>query len=190
MQKFLFIDRDGTIIESPPSPEQIDSIDKLHFLPNVITWLGKIATELSFKLVMVTNQNGLGTKEYPPEKFLPAQNFMLDILKNEGIVFSEIIIDDSYPEDNSSLRKPRIGRMEAYTNNPEVDMQNSFVIGDRYTDVQFAKNLGCKGIILNPENKRGLGELTDSVEELKNNWTALASTSWQDVYDFLKNRER
>jgi imidazoleglycerol-phosphate dehydratase / histidinol-phosphatase len=190
MQKYLFIDRDGTLIESPPSPEQIDSIDKLCFLPYVITWLGKIATELPYKLVMVTNQNGLGTKEYPQEMFLPAQNFMLDILKKEGIIFSEIIIDDSYPEVNSPLRKPRIGRMQAYTNNLGVDMQNSYVIGDRYTDIQFAKNLGCKGILLNPENKRGLSELTDTIEELKNNWTALASTSWKDVYDFLKNREQ
>jgi imidazoleglycerol-phosphate dehydratase / histidinol-phosphatase len=189
MQKYLFIDRDGTIIESPPSPEQIDSIDKLRFYPNVITWLGRIAAELPFKLVMVTNQNGLGTKEYPEEMFLPAQNFMLDILKGEGIVFSEIIIDDSYPEENSPLRKPRIGRMHAYLNNADVDIKNSFVIGDRYTDVQFAKNLGCKGILLHPENQRGLAELTDSMEDLKTNWTALASTSWKDVYEFLNNTQ-
>jgi imidazoleglycerol-phosphate dehydratase / histidinol-phosphatase len=187
MQKYLFIDRDGTLIESPPSPEQIDRIDKLHFYPNVITWLGRIATELSFKLVMVTNQNGLGTKEYKKEMFLPAQNFMLAVLKNEGIVFSEIIIDDSHTEENSPLRKPRTGRMHAYLNNPDIDLKNSFVIGDRYTDVQFAKNLGCKGILLHPENQRGLSELTDSVEDLKNNWTALASKSWKDVYEFLKS---
>jgi imidazoleglycerol-phosphate dehydratase / histidinol-phosphatase len=187
MQKYLFIDRDGTIIESPPSPEQIDSIDKLRFYPNVITWLGRIATELSFKLVMVTNQNGLGTEAYPMTMFLPAQNFMLEVLKNEDIVFSDIIIDDSHTEENSPLRKPRTGRMHAYINNIDVDMQNSFVIGDRYTDVQFAKNLGCKGILLNPENQRGLVDLTDSLEELKTNWMALASTSWKDVYEFLKN---
>jgi imidazoleglycerol-phosphate dehydratase / histidinol-phosphatase len=187
MQKYLFIDRDGTLIESPPSPEQIDSVDKLRFYPNVITWLGRIATELSFKLVMVTNQNGLGTSDYPIETFLPAQNFMLEVLKNEGIEFSYIIIDDSHTEENSPLRKPRIGRMHAYINNADVDMKNSFVIGDRYTDVQFAKNLGCKGILLHPENQRGLAELTDSIEDLKSNWTALASTSWKDVYEFLKN---
>jgi imidazoleglycerol-phosphate dehydratase / histidinol-phosphatase len=187
MQKYLFIDRDGTIIESPPSPEQIDSIDKLHFYPNVITWLGRIAAELSFKLVMVTNQNGLGTDEYPEENFLPAQNFMLDILKREGIIFSEIIIDGSHTEENSPLRKPRTGRMHAYMNNVDVDMKNSFVIGDRYTDVQFAKNLGCKGILLHPENQRGLSELTDSMEDLKTNWTALASSSWKDVYAFLRS---
>jgi imidazoleglycerol-phosphate dehydratase / histidinol-phosphatase len=190
MQKYLFIDRDGTIIESPPSPEQIDSIDKLRFYPYVITWLGKIATELSFKLVMVTNQNGLGTKEYPEEMFLPAQNFMLNILKGEGIIFSEIIIDDSHTEENSPLRKPRIGRMHAYINNADVDMKNSFVIGDRFTDIQFAKNLGCKGILLHPQNQRGLAELTDSMEDLKTNWTALASTSWKDVYEFLKKAKQ
>ncbi len=186
MQKYLFIDRDGTIIESPPSPEQIDSIEKLRFYPYAITWLGRIATELSFKLVMVTNQNGLGTNEYPLTKFLPAQNFMLDLLKNEGIVFEEIIIDESHTDEQSDLRKPRIGRMHAYLNNPSVDMQHSYVIGDRYTDVQFAKNLGCKGILLNPENKRGLADLTDSIDELKNNWMALASENWKDVYEFLK----
>jgi imidazoleglycerol-phosphate dehydratase / histidinol-phosphatase len=120
------------------------------------------------------------------ESFLPAQNFMLEVLKKEGIVFSEIIIDDSRTLENSPLRKPRVGRMHAYMNNPDVDMQNSFVIGDRYTDVQFAKNLGCKGILLHPENQRGLADLTDSVDELKSNWTALASTSWKDVYEFLR----
>ncbi len=187
MQKYLFIDRDGTLIESPPSPEQIDSIEKLRFYPNVITWLGRIATELSFKLVMVTNQNGLGTNEYPMESFLPAQNFMLNVLKNEDIIFSDIIIDGSHTEENSPLRKPRIGRMHAYLNNGDVDMQHSFVIGDRYTDVQFAKNLGCKGILLHPENERGLSELTDSVEELKSDWTALATPSWKEVYEFLKS---
>ncbi len=187
MQKYLFIDRDGTLIESPPSPEQIDSIDKLRFYPNVITWLGKIARELPFKLVMVTNQNGLGTREYPMETFLPAQNFMLEVLKNEGIVFTDIIIDDSHTDENSPLRKPRIGRMHAYMNNPEVDMLHSFVIGDRYTDVQFAKNLGCKGILLHPENQRGLVDLTDSVDDLKTNWTALASPSWKAVYEYLRN---
>ncbi len=186
MQKYLFIDRDGTLIESPPSPEQIDSIEKLRFYPNVITWLGRIATELSFKLVMVTNQNGLGTAAYPISKFLPAQNFMLEVLKNEGIIFEEIIIDDSHTDEQSPLRKPRIGRMNNYLNNSSVDMQHSYVIGDRYTDIQFAKNLGCKGILLNPENKRGLADLTDSIDELKNNWMALASESWKDVYDFLK----
>jgi imidazoleglycerol-phosphate dehydratase / histidinol-phosphatase len=186
MQKYLFIDRDGTLIEGPPSGGQIDHFDKLHFYPNVITWLSRIASELDYTLVMVTNQNGLGTPMFTQEMFLPTQNFMLSVFKNEGIHFKEIIIDDSFPEDESPLRKPRIGRMHAYMNNAEVDMKNSFVIGDRITDVQFAKNLGCKAILLNPENLRGQKELTDTMEELRNNWTALASTSWKEVYEFLK----
>ncbi len=187
MQKYLFIDRDGTLIESPESGGQIDHIEELHFYPKVITWLSRIASELDFVLVMVTNQNGLGTAMFTQEMFLPTQNFMLNILKNEGIHFKEIIVDGSLPEDNSFLRKPRTGRMQKYINNSEVDMQNSFVIGDRITDVQFAKNLGCKGIFLNPENLRGQKELTDTIEELKSNWTALATTSWKEVYEFLKN---
>ncbi len=187
MQKYLFIDRDGTLIESPESGGQIDHIEELHFYPNVITWLSRIATELSYTLVMVTNQNGLGTPSFTQEMFLPTQNFMLDVLKNEGIIFKEIIIDGSMPDENSPLRKPRIGRMGAYVNNPEVDMKHSFVIGDRITDVQFAKNLGCKAIFLNPTNLRGQKEITDNIDELKNNWVALASLSWKDVYYFLKN---
>ncbi len=186
MQKYLFIDRDGTLIESPASGGQIDSFDKLHFYPNVITWLSRIASELEYILVMVTNQNGLGTPMFTQEMFLPTQNFMLNVFKTEGIIFKEIIIDNSFPEDNSPLRKPRTGRMLAYINNDAIDMKHSFVIGDRITDMQFAKNLGCKGIFLNSENLRGQKELTDTIEELKTNWTALASTSWKDVYEFLK----
>jgi imidazoleglycerol-phosphate dehydratase / histidinol-phosphatase len=187
MQKYLFIDRDGTLIEGPPSGGQIDSFDKLHFYPNVITWLSRIAHELDYVFVMVTNQNGLGTAVFTQEMFSPTQDFMLKVLKGEGIIFENIIVDNSYPTDNSPLRKPRIGRMYDYIHNPEIDMQHSFVIGDRITDVQFAKNLGCKAIFLNPDNPRGQTELTDTIEELKTNWTALASTSWKDVYTFLKN---
>lgn len=186
MQKYLFIDRDGTLIESPPSPLQIDSIEKLRFYPQVITWLAKIATKLNFKLVMVTNQNGLGTISYPINTFLPAHNFMLDVFKNECIEFYEIIIDDSLPEENSAKRKPRIGRMTHYLNNPAIDIKNSFVIGDRITDVQFAKNLGCKAININAENIRGQKEITDTIDELRTNWTALETTSWKEIYEFLK----
>ncbi len=185
MQKYLFIDRDGTLIESPESGGQIDHIEELRFYPNVIAWLSRIATELDYTLVLVSNQNGLGTPKFTQEMFLPTQNFILQVLKNEGIEFKEIIIDGSMPEDNSPLRKPRIGRMNAYINNPEVDMPHSFVVGDRITDVQFAKNLGCKAIFLNPTNLRGQKEITDSIDDLKNNWVALASSSWKDVYYFL-----
>ena len=186
MQKYLFIDRDGTIIESPPSPAQIDTLEELVFLPEVVKWLSKIATELPYKFVMVTNQNGLGTEEYPEEKFATVQNYMLDILAKAKIFFEDIIVDGSYPHEKSDLRKPRIGRMHKYLNDTNVDMNNSFVIGDRLTDIQFAKNLGCKAIFVNPENIRGASELTDTIDELKNNYTALASPSWEDVYEFLK----
>jgi imidazoleglycerol-phosphate dehydratase / histidinol-phosphatase len=188
MQKYLFIDRDGTLIEGPPSGGQIDSFDKLHFYPNVITWLSRIANELDYVFVMVTNQNGLGTPTFTQEMFSPTQDFMLKVFKGEGIIFENIIVDNSYPTENSPLRKPRIGRMYDYIHNPAVDMQNSFVIGDRITDVQFAKNLGCKAIFLNPDNPRGQTELTDTIEDLKNNWTTLASTSWKEVYAFLKQQ--
>jgi imidazoleglycerol-phosphate dehydratase / histidinol-phosphatase len=189
MQKYLFIDRDGTIIESPPSPAQIDTIEEIVFLPELVKWLSKIATELDYKLVMVTNQNGLGSDEYPEENFATVQNFMLEVLAAANIFFEDIIVDESYPHEKSDLRKPRIGRMQKYLQNENVDMQNSFVIGDRLTDIQFAKNLGCKAIFVNPENIRGASELTDSIDDLKMHYTALASTQWEDVYEFLKTKE-
>ena len=188
MQKYLFIDRDGTLLQSPPPGGQIDSFEKLHFYPHVITWLGKIARELPFKLVMVTNQNGLNTAMYPTDQFYPTQNFMLEVFKNEDIIFDDIVIDESLPEQNSPMRKPRIGRMTKFLNNENVDIKNSFVIGDRLTDVQFAKNLGCKGIFINPENMRGQIELIDSPEELRNNWVVLATHHWQDIYEFLSKQ--
>ena len=187
MQKYLFIDRDGTVIESPPPGGQVDSFEKLAFFPNVITYLGAIARELPYKLVMVTNQNGLGTSMMPEDDFYPVQNFMLKTFANEGIIFSDMIIDNSMPAENSPLRKPRTGRMKKYLEDPEADFKNSFVIGDRLTDVQFAKNIGCKAIFVDPDNLRGAAEITDTAEELKNNTVVLATTSWEDVYEFLKN---
>ena len=186
MQKYLFIDRDGTIIESPPSPLQVNTIEEVVFLPEVVKWLSKIAIELDYKLVMVTNQNGLGSEEYPEDNFIIVQNFMLEVLAKAKIIFEDIIVDDSYPHEKSDLRKPRIGRMNRYLQNEEVDMQNTFVIGDRLTDIQFAKNLGCKGIFVNPENIRGASELTDDIDDLKIKYTSLSSTEWEDVYEFLK----
>ncbi len=188
MQRYLFIDRDGTIIQGPASGGQIDSFEKLKFYPHVIANLGKIATELHFRLVMVTNQNGLGTASFTQEMFLPVQNFVVEVLKNEGVAFSDIIVDGSYPSENSDLRKPRTGRMKAYLSDTQVDMANSFVIGDRITDVQFAKNLGCKAIFLDPENRRGAAEITDSISYLKENIVALATHNWQEVYEFLKGK--
>ena len=188
MQKYLFIDRDGTIIESPPPGGQVDSFEKLHFYPFVITWLGKIATELDYQLVLVTNQNGLGTSIFPEKDYLPPHNFMLETFKNEGIIFSNVIIDHSMPEEHSEFRKPRTGRMKKYLLDPNADIKNSFVIGDRLTDVQFAKNLGCKAIFINPENTRGQVEITDTAEELRKNTVALGTMDWKDVYTFLKKQ--
>ncbi len=188
MTRYLFIDRDGTVIEQPPPHGQVDSFEKLHFYPHVITWLGKIAGELPYTLVMVSNQNGMGTAMFPEETFLPVQNFILDTFKNEGIVFSDVIIDGSIPADNSPLRKPRTGRMGKYLTDPEADIANSFVIGDRITDVQFAKNMGCKAIFLNPGNPRGQTELTDTVDYLTKNIVVVESTDWRDAYEFLKQQ--
>ncbi len=137
---------------------------------------------------MVSNQNGLGTAKFPEETFWSVQNFIINTLRNEGIIFSDIIVDGSMPDDNSPLRKPRIGRMTEYLHDEKADIKNSFVIGDRITDVQFAKNLGCRAIFLNPGNLRGQAELTDSVEYLKENIVALASESWKDAYEFLKKQ--
>lgn len=187
MQKYLFIDRDGTIIASPPPHGQVDSFDKLHFYPHVFKWLGKIAEELPYKLVMVTNQNGLGTDMFPEKDFLPVQNFILESFRNEDIVFSDIIIDGSLPAENSPLRKPRTGRMTEYLKDPGSDIKNSFVIGDRLTDMQFAANLGCKGIFINPTNQRGMTEISDTPEYLRTNVVALGTMDWKDVYAYLKN---
>lgn len=188
MQKYLFIDRDGTLIVSPPPGGQVDRFDKLEFFPFVITYLAKIANELPFELVMVSNQNGLGTSVMPDDDFYPVQNFILKTLQNEGIIFSQVIIDPSMPAENSPLRKPRTGRMTKYLEDPAADIKNSFVIGDRLTDVQFAKNLGCKAIFVDPENLRGAAEITDTADELKKNHVALATRSWKEVYEFLKTQ--
>jgi len=146
MRKILFIDRDGTLIKEAPPTYQIDSFEKLEFYPDIFTWMKRIAEELDFELVMVTNQDGLGTKLYPEETFWPVQNFVLKTLENENIIFSNIHIDKTFVGDNASTRKPGTGMLTQYLNNPDYDIKGSFVIGDRITDVQLAKNLGCKAI--------------------------------------------
>ena len=146
--RYLFIDRDGTLIKEP-SDEQIDSFEKLEFLPGVFQWLGRIARELDYELVMVTNQDGLGTASFPEEGFWPVQHFILQTLKGEGIVFKEILIDRSFPAHNLPTRKPGIGLLQEYV---QHDLSESWVIGDRETDIELARNLGCKSILINPEN--------------------------------------
>lgn len=173
MKKILFIDRDGTIILEPED-KQIDSLEKLEFYPNVIVSLHKIAKELDYELVMVTNQDGLGTDSFPEDTFWPVHNKMINLLKNEGIEFNEVLIDRSLPGDNSPNRKPGTGLLGKYIHG-DYYLEQSFVIGDREADIQLAKNLGCKSILLSDE---------------KNDDAALTTTGWDDIYSFLKGEKR
>ncbi len=149
MRKILFIDRDGTIIQEPED-EQIDSLEKLEFLPGVFRNLYQLAKQLDYELVMVSNQDGLGTEVYPMQAFKLVQDKMLKALEGEGIVFSDILIDNSFPKDNKPTRKPGIGMVQKYLEE-DFDLEKSFVIGDRVTDLELAKNMGIKGILLNPD---------------------------------------
>ena len=187
-KRVLFIDRDGTLVIEPEN-YQLDSLSKLEFYPKVFQFLSKIAKELDFELVMVTNQDGLGTESFPENTFWPTQNFILKAFENEGITFNEIFIDRSFPEDNAPTRKPRTGMLTKYLNNPEYDLENSYVIGDRITDVELAKNLGSKAIFIKNEENLGGNEIATSLEELQNA-IALQTTDWQKIYEFLKLEER
>jgi imidazoleglycerol-phosphate dehydratase / histidinol-phosphatase len=161
----------------------------LEFYPKAFQFLSKIAKELDFELAMVTNQDGLGTNSFPEETFWPTQNFILKAFENEGVTFDEIFIDKSFPEDNAPTRKPRTGMLTKYLNNSEYDLENSFVIGDRITDVELAKNLGSKAIFIKNEENLGGTEIATSLEELQNG-IALQTTDWQKIYEFLKLDER
>ena len=187
-KRVLFIDRDGTLVLEPEN-YQLDSLAKLEFYPKVFQFLSKIVKELDFELVMVTNQDGLGTESFPEETFWPTQNFILKAFENESIIFDEIFIDKSFPEENAPTRKPRIGMLTKYSNNLEYDLENSFVIGDRITDVELAKNLGSKAIFIKNEENLGGKEIATSLEELQNIIT-LQTTDWQRIYEFLKLNER
>jgi imidazoleglycerol-phosphate dehydratase/histidinol-phosphatase len=188
MKKVLFIDRDGTLILEPPVDFQVDSFEKLQFYPKVFSGLGKIAQELDFELVMVTNQDGLGTPAYPFELFVGPHKLMVDALRSEGIEFAEECIDKTFPEENAETRKPRTGLLAKYFNG-EYDLANSFVIGDRLTDVELAKNLGAKAIYMVNPNDPGKAEVTASEKELLS-VVALQSTDWDAIYTFLKLGER
>ena len=188
MKKVLFIDRDGTLAIEPPVDYQLDSFEKLDFYPRVFQYLGKIAKELNFELVMVTNQDGLGTKSFPEATFWPVHNFLVNTFEKEGIVFSEQIIDRTFAKDNALTRKPNTGLLTHYFSE-SYDLENSFVIGDRMTDIELAKNLGAKGIFINNDNTEGADELTLTKDDLEN-YIALETKDWSAIYEFLKAQDR
>ena len=173
MKKVLFIDRDGTLIVEPDD-EQVDSLEKLEFYPKVFQNLSKIANELEYELVMVTNQDGLGTASFPEETFWPVQNKIIQAFSNEGVVFSEILIDRSFPHENLPTRKPGTAMLSHYLKG-DYDLKNSFVIGDRITDIQLAHNMGCKAILLSNTVAEG---------------AALCTSDWNEIYRFLKTEPR
>lgn len=189
MKKVLFIDRDGTLVLEPPVDYQLDSLDKLEFYPKVFQFMAKIANELDYELVMVTNQDGLGTASFPEETFWPAQNKIINAFEKEGVVFSEICIDKTFPEENAETRKPRTGLLTKYLDADQYDLANSFVLGDRITDMELAKNLGAKGIYLSENPELGLEEIDANISEITNH-IALTSTDWKEIYEFLKLEDR
>ena len=169
-KKVLFIDRDGTMVIEPPIDYQLDSLEKLEYYPGVFQWLSRIAREMDYELVMVTNQDGLGTDSFPEDTFWPAQNKIIQAFENEGIKFSEILIDKSFPEDNAPTRKPRTGLLGKYIHG-NYDLENSYVLGDRATDIELAKNLGSKGIFISDD---------------ANDYATLITKSWKEIYNYLK----
>ena len=189
MKKLLFIDWDGTLIKEYPPTYQIDSWEKLEFYPLAFTYMHKIATELDYELVMVSNQDGLGTNHFPEEDFLPIHKHILTSFENEGVHFDAVHIDKSTVEENLPTRKPGTGMLLDYLDSGKYNIKESFVIGDRITDVQLAKNLGCKAIWLNNDTTLGGAEINDSQNELTKA-VALETTSWKEIYEFLKLGER
>lgn len=183
MKKVLFIDRDGTLALEPED-YQLDSFEKLTFYPGVFTYLGRIAKELDYTLVMVTNQDGLGTDSFPEEQFWPVHNHLMDAMKNEGIVFEDVCIDKSFPADQAPTRKPETGLLTAYFSG-DYDLENSFVIGDRLSDMQLAVNLGAQGILLQHDER--LNETPDKATKAA---IALTTTNWSEVYTMLKASQR
>ena len=185
MKKVLFIDRDGTLAMEPKD-FQLDSLDKLIFYPEVFTYLGRIARELDYELVMITNQDGLGTNSFPEDTFWPTHNFLLKSFKNEGVIFENILIDKSFPEEKAPTRKPQIGLLTEYLNSENYDLHNSFVIGDRVTDMELASNLGAKGLFLCNNDRLGQEESGQYPSEV----IVLKTTKWKEIYSFLKLEQR
>ena len=186
MKKVLFIDRDGTLTLEP-NDFQLDSFDKLIFYPNVFQYLSKIAKELDYELVIVTNQDGLGTSSFPENTFWPVHNFILQSFENEGVVFDQVFIDKSFPKDKQLTRKPGTELLKSYINNPAYDLENSYVIGDRLTDMELAKNLGCKGILIDTDTERGATEVTDAALDAV---IVLKTQLWEEIYQRLLLKDR
>jgi imidazoleglycerol-phosphate dehydratase / histidinol-phosphatase len=186
MKTVLFIDRDGTLIKEAPPTYQLDDFSKLEFYPDMFYYMRKIAEELDYELVMVTNQDGLGTASFPEETFWPVHNLVMKSLENESINFDEVIIDRTLPSEHAPTRKPGTALLSKYINDPEYDLANSFVIGDRITDMELAKNLNCKGLWLNIDTALGQAEITDTVDDLRKEVIVLETTSWADIYNYLK----
>lgn len=182
MKRVLFIDRDGTLVIEPPIDYQLDSLEKLEFYPGVFQNLSIIRKKLDFEFVIVTNQDGLGTDSFPEDTFWPAHNKILKAFENEGVIFDNILIDRSFPEDNAPTRKPRTGMLSKYMNG-DYDLSQSFVLGDRLTDVELAKNLGCRAILLNNE------EILGNNNDLKD-VCILATKDWNEITEFLVAGER
>lgn len=188
-KKVLFIDRDGTLIMEPPVTNQVDAFSKLEFYPHVFEYLSRIVKEMDYELAMVTNQDGLGSDIFPEETFWPLQNFVIKTFRDQGIVFSDIFIDRTFPHENKNTRKPGTGMLVQYIEDEDYDLQNSFVIGDRLTDVELAKNLDSKAIFINNFQELGTSEITVSHEDLKK-VIALETQKWEDIYKFLKQPPR
>ncbi len=186
-RKVLFIDRDGTIIREPED-EQIDAFDKIEFYPGVFHYLGKIARELDYYLVMVTNQDGLGTEAFPEADFWPVQEFILKAFENEGIRFEAIHIDRTFPDENAPTRKPGTALLKEYFN-PPYNLGGSYVIGDRLTDMELARNLGAGGIFINNETQLGTDEIQADKREILQS-IKLETTDWSSIYEFLKMESR
>jgi imidazoleglycerol-phosphate dehydratase/histidinol-phosphatase len=187
MKPVLFIDRDGTLIREP-ADEQIDSFEKLEFYPKVFQYLSKIAEELNFEIVMITNQDGLGTEVYPEDTFWPVHNFVIKTFEQEGVIFKEQFIDRTFAKDNAPTRKPNTGLLTKYFSE-DYDLTNSYIIGDRLTDIELAKNLGARGIFINDNTNLGTDEVTVSNNELQQ-YIALETNDWEAIYEFLKTNER
>lgn len=183
----MFIDRDGTLVKEP-SDYQLDNLEKLEFFPGVFQNMASISKELDYELVMVTNQDGLGTDSFPEETFWPAHNKIIQAFENEGVVFNEVLIDRTFPHENAPTRKPKTGKLTKYLSG-NFDLENSYVIGDRLTDMELAKNMGARGIWINTQSDLGKNELFIKNDELSP-VIALETSDWFEIYRYLRTKQR